>query len=135
MNLENSYLCTDLDKEAIGRRFRQARQKAGLSQQDMAQQLGYKSAASIANKEKGLTASSLVDVHFLSFYSALSIDWIVSGTDSSLRGKDPFVVPEILSDEESVLLRQYRSLGDKLKTRLLIALIRMKDECEELSME
>lgn len=133
MDFETRYLVTDLDKEAVGRRFRQARQKAGLSQRDMAHQLGYKSAASIANKEKGLTASSLVDVNFLSFYSGLSIDWIVSGTDSSLRGRDPFSSPEVLSDDESVLISQYRSMNDKLKARLLIALIRMTDEPEEPS--
>ena len=133
MDFETRYLVTDLDKKAVGRRFRQAREKAGLSQRDMAHQLGYKSAASIANKEKGFTASSLVDVNFLSFYSGLSIDWIVSGSDISLRGRDPFASPEILSDEESVLIRRYRSLSDKLKARLAFALMQMTEESEEPS--
>ena len=47
MTLVDGYLATDLDKKAIGRRFKEARIRSDLSLREMARQLGYKSATSI----------------------------------------------------------------------------------------
>jgi transcriptional regulator with XRE-family HTH domain len=131
MIVDNSVLATVLNKESIGERLRKARKEAGLSQGEMARHLGYKSPASVANKEKGLAYPSVLDLHYLSFYSGLSIDWIVSGSDSSTRGNDPLGTPDLLSEEEAELVRQYRAMSDKLRTRFAFELMRMKDEPDE----
>lgn len=135
MTVENSCLATVLDKKTIGRRFKEARQKAGLSQGDMARQLSYKSSSSIANKENGTTFPSVLDVHFLSFYSGFSIDWIINGRDKSFSGGHPFGTLEALTEDESDLIRQYRTMSDKVKARFAFASIRMKNEAEDDSMD
>jgi transcriptional regulator with XRE-family HTH domain len=122
-------LGSTLDKEGIGRRLKQARELAILSRQEVAKLLGYKSSTAIANKESGLAYPSLVDLHFLSFRSGLSIDWIVTGyTHTSAGNSDWSASVEVLSANEAELIRQYRSLNDQQKARLAFLLMRVKDD-------
>jgi transcriptional regulator with XRE-family HTH domain len=123
-----SSLGTGLDKKELGLRCRQARKQAGLSQREMARLLGYKSSTAIANKEKGLAYPSVLDLGFLSFRSGLSIDWIVSGVDSLKSSGDLFATTEVLSANETELIKQYRTLNDMQKARLAFLLFRVKDE-------
>lgn len=125
-------LGTALDKKALGERCKEARQQARLSQMEMAELLGYKSATSIANKESGLTYPSLVDVGFLSFRSGLSIDWIVTGRDSKRPSGDVFATPEVLSNEEAELIKQYRSLNERQKTRMAFLLLKVIAEPSQI---
>ena len=121
-------LGTGFDKKQLGRRCRQARKQAGLSQREMARLLGYKSSTAIANKENGLAYPSVVDLGFLSFRSGLSIDWIVSGVDSLKSSGDLFATTEVLSANETVLIKQYRSLNDQQKARLAFLLFGIKED-------
>jgi transcriptional regulator with XRE-family HTH domain len=129
-----SSLGTGLDKKELGLRCRQARKQAGLSQREMARLLGYKSSTAIANKEKGLAYPSVLDLGFLSFRSGLSIDWIVSGVDSLKSSGDLFATTEVLSANETELIKQYRTLNDMQKARLAFLLFRVKDEPSTLQL-
>ena len=121
-------LGTALDKKELGKRCKVARQQAQLSQREMAELLEYKSSTSIANKEKGLAYPSIADVCFLSFRSGLSIAWIISGRESSKPSGDIFATAEVLSINETELIKQYRTLNDKQKAQLAFFLFKVKDE-------
>ncbi len=127
-------LGTALDKKALGQRCREARIQTGLSQREMADLLGYKSPTAVVNKEKGLTYPSVVDIGFLSFRSGISADWIISGFDPSKKSGDLFATTEVLSANETELIRQYRSLSDQQKARLAFLLMRVKDESDHFQL-
>ncbi len=127
-------LGTALDRKEIGKRCKEARQQARLSQREMAELLEYKSSTSVANKENGLAYPSVVDLCFLSFRSGLSIEWIVTGTESSKPSGDLFASAEVLSANETELIRQYRALNDQQKARLAFLLFRIKDEPSTLQL-
>ena len=128
-------LGTALDKKELGKRCKEARQQAKMSQREMAELLEYKSSTSIANKEKGLAYPSIIDVCFLSFRSGLSIEWIVSGAESSKPSGDLFATAEVLSASETILISQYRALNGQQKARLALQLCKIKDEPTVLQLE
>ena len=127
-------LGTGIDKKVLGARCRKAREQAHLSQKEMATLLGYKSATAIGSKEKGLTYPSVIDVCFLSFRSGLSIGWIMTGVDSSKPSGDLFATTEVLSENETVLIKQFRTLNDQQKARLAFFLFKVQDEPSVLSL-
>ena len=132
---ETGYLGSSLDKHLIGQRCRTARKRAVMTQKEVAEALGYKSPAVIANKEKGLAYPSVVDVYFLSFRSGLSIEWILSGNETKKLRGDPFAVAEVLSANEAVLITQYRLLSEQKQARLAYFLMSLMGEAGEESAE
>ena len=69
----------DVDRE-IGARIRRAREKAGLSQQELAQLLGYSSPATVSNMEAGERRITVSDLSAVSNALGMAIDHFLPST-------------------------------------------------------
>ena len=71
---------------AIGARIRDAREKAGLSQQELAQRLGYSSPATVSNMEAGERRITVVDLSSVSEALGIPLDrFLPVGPEASTR--------------------------------------------------
>ena len=82
-----------------GERIAEARKRAGTSQKDLAV-LVDKTQQTITNWETGRSAPSLDDLATISRALGVSIDWVVTGEDSTGG--------ESLTADEKLLIRYYR---------------------------
>jgi len=94
-------------------RVREAREHSGLTQEEVARQLGYKSANAIGNKEQGDRNFSTEDLIKLSSLYHVSVDWLLgmSNREDSYRFD--------VTAEELNLLRWYRGASDRDKKIVL----------------
>ncbi|GEM_PF-3878121 len=113
-------MITQLDKADIGKRCKEARKRAGLTLKAVANELGYKSGAAVANKENGLAYPSVEDIFFLSQRSGYSIEYIITG-EGAIDGRGAPV-----DEFEERLLADLRILDDERRERLLIYLTKLK---------
>ena len=96
---------------AMGNRVRTLRESAGLTQDELAARLGYKSKASISRIESGEHEIPLAKMH--DYADALGT------TISHLMGWDIKYVVGDLSEDEAQLIRLWRNASDVGKAKAL----------------
>ena len=101
-------------------RLRECREKANLSQKYVAISLGVAS-PSVANWEREKTNPTLDNAIQLADLYGVSLDYLLGRSNDSGSS---------LTEDELVLLRRYRALGDEDKELLRSDALRMKREAE-----
>lgn len=108
----------------IGIIIKKRREELGLTQEELARKLGYKSKSTINKIEMGINDISQTKV--VAFASALDttpaylMGWTSNPNVSSLKGKiTPISVLECKTDDEKNLLLSYRTLSTPNKKKVL----------------
>ena len=103
-----------LGDTGFGERLRFLREKAGLSQTDLAQKLGFKRSSSVSNLETGKSPPDLKTLQKIVSCFNVNLHWLITGK--------PSPDGEAWRENYSELLRMYHSdVGwwiDRLKTEL-----------------
>lgn len=106
-----------MDKEAVGRRLRQARKATGLTREAVRQRIGFDTVGAIQHHENG---RSLPDAPTLAFYARtykVSVDWILTG-----KGRGPGDV----KDETAEAIRLLDDMPEPERQRALNILRQLK---------
>lgn len=110
----------------IGKKIKQRREELGLTQEELAHKLGYKSKSTVNKIEMGI--NDITQTKVVAFAKALSttpsylMGWTSNPNISPLKGE---IIPiesvgiQCKTDDEKKLLLSYRSLTDISKKRVL----------------
>lgn len=101
----------------IGKRIRSKREELGLTQEELAARLGYKSKTTIAKIENG--TNDIVQSKVVDFAKALntSVAYLMGWSESSYPNKSDYSI--VLDSDERLLIERYKTLSEDSRKRLL----------------
>ena len=109
-------------RERIGQNIREARQRAGLSQVELAKVLG-RTQDAVSKWELGVNEHGLEDAHAIAAACGVTLDWLISQGEM-----DPVAIAhEVLSDRThstAELIEQIKNLPPEVKREIGRFLVR-----------
>jgi transcriptional regulator with XRE-family HTH domain len=98
-------------RKIMGARLKEARTKAGLSQKEVNEKMGYRSSATVSHHESGLKSPKAIDMPKLAEMYNVSVGWIFV-EDFKWKG---LTKPNDFTAEEKQLIENFRKASNKDK--------------------
>ena len=97
----------------FGRKLKEARKKAGLTQSKLASYLGLAGKQAISNWEHGLSYPNTETLAALARYLNISIDYLLGNSAGLLKGLDDPELIEMLVQEPTLPVGEWRTPSDE----------------------